>query len=269
MENLYSLVKNHLKGNKCPICNKEKITSNTSEFLNKVKKVHKNLYDYSKSNYVNAHTKIEIICPKHGPFFQTPNNHLRGQGCDKCKNEKTKYRCKTKTVNFIKNSNIKHNNGYDYSKLNYINNHTDVEIICKKHGSFFQKPMVHLYFGCGCPKCVNIISKSELEFLNYLKIPNTKENRQIYIKPYKIDGYDDKTNTIYEFFGDYWHGNPKIFSKNNINCNVKKTFGELHKNTFRRLDNLKSRGYNIKWIWESDWNKFRNKIHKSLKIHHL
>lgn len=42
------------------------------------------MYNYSKVNYKNAHTPVEIICKKHGSFWQTPNKHLDGKGCPKC-----------------------------------------------------------------------------------------------------------------------------------------------------------------------------------------
>ena len=47
-------------------------------FIEKAKKVHGDKYDYSKVNYINAKTKICIICPVHGEFLQEPNNHLIG-----------------------------------------------------------------------------------------------------------------------------------------------------------------------------------------------
>lgn len=54
----------------------EKLTKDT--FINKALKVHNNKYDYSKVNYVNNHTKVCIICPEHGEFWQQPNLHLNG-----------------------------------------------------------------------------------------------------------------------------------------------------------------------------------------------
>ena len=57
---------------------------NTEEFINKANKVHNGKYDYSKVEYVNAKTKVCIMCPKHGEFWQTPDDHLRGKGCPKC-----------------------------------------------------------------------------------------------------------------------------------------------------------------------------------------
>ena len=55
-------------------------------FIEKAKKVHGDKYDYSKVEYVNAKTKVCIICPKHGEFWQTPNTHLSGKGCIHCGN---------------------------------------------------------------------------------------------------------------------------------------------------------------------------------------
>ena len=56
----------------------------TEEFIQKAKLVHGDKYDYSKVEYVNSHTKINIICPDHGIFEIRPTNHLCGIGCAKC-----------------------------------------------------------------------------------------------------------------------------------------------------------------------------------------
>ncbi len=58
---------------------------NTKEYIEKAKKIHGNEYDYSKTEYKNARTKIKIICPIHGMFEQRPNSHLNGCGCSVCK----------------------------------------------------------------------------------------------------------------------------------------------------------------------------------------
>ena len=81
--------RDHISGTGCPKCGREKAnvseTYSLGEFIEKAKKVHFNKYDYSKVNYINSQTKICIICPEHGEFWQTPANHLYGQGCPKCK----------------------------------------------------------------------------------------------------------------------------------------------------------------------------------------
>lgn len=80
----YQRPANHTdKGKGCSKCNGGiKITRN--QFISNATKIHKGRYDYSKVNYINAMTKAEIICKKHGVFLQTPNNHQNGKGCPHC-----------------------------------------------------------------------------------------------------------------------------------------------------------------------------------------
>lgn len=92
----------HLNGQGCPKCIKN--TKRTiEEFIEEALKTHGELYDYSNSIYKNANTKLEIICDIHGPFFQRPSNHLRGEGCLGCKQSKGE----RKIENFLKFKNIK------------------------------------------------------------------------------------------------------------------------------------------------------------------
>ena len=75
---------NHLKGCGCPSCGGNKKYT-LEEFVNRAKIVHGDKYDYSKVEYVNINTKVCIICPKHGEFWQTPNCHInRHYGCPIC-----------------------------------------------------------------------------------------------------------------------------------------------------------------------------------------
>lgn len=75
---------NHLKGRGCPDCGgSKKLTS--EYFVQKAREFHgENTYDYSKVDYLNSRTKVKIVCPEHGDFEQTPNNHMKGNGCPGC-----------------------------------------------------------------------------------------------------------------------------------------------------------------------------------------
>lgn len=65
------------------------VRKTTEQFIAEAKAIHGDKYDYSKTKYINARHKVEIICPIHGSFFQTPNAHLsQKQGCRKCYNDK-------------------------------------------------------------------------------------------------------------------------------------------------------------------------------------
>lgn len=88
----------------------------TDEWISKAIKVHSNKYDYSKVEYKGSKQKVCIICPEHGEFQQTPNNHLNGQKCPKCAIESNSDIHRYTLNQFIEKANSIHNNKYDYSK---------------------------------------------------------------------------------------------------------------------------------------------------------
>lgn len=117
-------------------------------YIQKFKEVHGDQYDYSNVVYAGQLEKVEIICKQHGSFWQTPQNHISGKACIRCWSLG-----KTKTTEqCIKDFKEVHGDTYDYSKSQYTGQLKDIEIICKVHGSFFQRPSNHLD-GKGCPKC--------------------------------------------------------------------------------------------------------------------
>lgn len=146
----------------------------TERFIEKAIKVHNNKYDYSNAQYISCKNKIEIICRKHGSFWQLPSSHLSGIGCPKCGYETIGNRTRKTTEQFIKDAKEVHGNKYDYSKANYINAHTKLCIICPEHGEFWQSSCLHITQKCGCSKCASNEVKKKLRsnmetFLNRAK----------------------------------------------------------------------------------------------------
>lgn len=133
---------------------RKKQTFTTEDFVKRAQIIHKNEYDYSKVNYVDIFTKVCIICPVHGEFWQTPHDHLRGNGCLYCRNTKISETQRFSKEEFVKRAQEVHGELYDYSKVDYTNSNTKVCIICKKHGEFYQLPSNHLK-GKGCDKCAH------------------------------------------------------------------------------------------------------------------
>lgn len=238
----------HINGSGCLICSGVK-KSTRIEFIEKARKIHGNKYNYSKVEYKNNKVKVIIICPEHGEFEQTPNSHLHGYGCLDCSGKKV-----LTTEEFIKRAKIVHNNKYDYSKVRYKNSKAKVIIICPEHGEFKQTANGHL-FGAGCKKCVSSISYKSQKWLDKIGVP--KNNREISITldshTFFVDGFDKNKKIVYEFYGDFWHGNPKIYDFNDINPVNKLTFGQLYENTMKREKILKKAGFKIVFIWESDF----------------
>ena len=139
----------------------------TEEFIQDAIKVHKELYDYSKVKYKNSSTKVIIICKKHGEFGQRPSDHLQGKGCSKCGKMKNKG---FSTKQFIEKAIKVHCNKYDYSKVEYKNCDTRVNIICKIHGIFTQTPYYHLTsLSGGCSKCSGNYKYSSEEWIEKAK----------------------------------------------------------------------------------------------------
>lgn len=136
-----------------------------NKFIKKARDVHGDKYDYSKVEYVNNKTKVCIVCPEHGEFWQRPDKHIsRKDGCPNCGGTK-----KLDRYEFIWKAIQKHGYKYDYRKVEYKTTEENICIICHKHGEFWQTPHNHLS-GYGCPICKE--SKLEKEIRIFL----TKEN---------------------------------------------------------------------------------------------
>jgi hypothetical protein len=165
--------RSHYEGSGCPKCGYNKVSKKLSlslkEFIKRAKKIHKNKYDYSQVIYNGLKEKIKIICPKHGVFWQISDSHLRNCGCKKCSGN-----YKSNSKDFIKKSKKIHGNKYNYSLVNYKNAYTKIIIICKKHGTFKQKPNSHLC-GYGCFKCRNYFLRTRVTKVTSLFVKQAKK----------------------------------------------------------------------------------------------
>jgi len=208
------------------------------EVIKRFKEVHGDKYDYSKVIYHKSKSKVIIICPEHGEFLQTPNNHLKYK-CPKCSILKKPIK------KHIKDFKKVHNNKYNYSKVHYINTMTKIEIICPKHGSFFQTPMSHKS-GNGCPECSKEKQSGKLE--NFLKsLPIEHFNKYDYRKVKYINRFE-KIEVICKNCNKSFWCIPNNHLKNNPdnsfcpNCYINKNtysqdkiiydFKEIHRNKY-------------------------------------
>lgn len=240
----------HLSEHGCLYCSGRKYL-NTSTFIKKAHEIHGDKFDYSMSVYTDNKTKVVIICNGcYKDFQQKPSNHLQGQGCPWC--------CKsprTDTILFIEKARLVHGDRYDYSNVVYQTAHIKVSIHCKDCGiDFWQTPTSHLNSN-GCPICPSRFSRAENEWLDAIGVNIEYRGSIIMIdgKTFKVDAFDSATNTVYEFYGDYWHGNPIIYDSQKSHPHNGKTFGQLHQSTLARETLIKQAGYNLVSIWESDW----------------
>lgn len=148
----------HLRGAGCPLCGREKTikgkTWTTERFIEAARKVHGDAYDYSKTVYVKTALKVCIICKRCGrEFWQTPNSHLAGHGCEACSYvDRGENKAKGKDA-FINEAMAIWGNTYDYSSVVYKNCKSRIDIICPEHGVFSTTPQQHLSLMVGCPHC--------------------------------------------------------------------------------------------------------------------
>ena len=186
---------------------------NTDSFITKANIAHNFKYDYSKTNYVNSHSKICIVCSKHGEFWQSPNNHLSGKGCPECKKEKL-HSLKSKSKDdFIQEANNIHNEKYDYSKVEYLNNYTKVCIVCPTHGEFWQTPLNHLN-GKGCPMCVKRsyqygINRTHKTLETFIKEAKKVHGNKYDYSKTKYVGANTKICIICPTHGEFWQNPTK------------------------------------------------------------
>ena len=185
---------NHLRGHRCPICYGTPKKS-LEKFIKQAQSVHGDKYDYSKVVYQTTATKVCIVCPEHGEFWQTPNSHLNGSGCPACSGH-----LRITEQVFLERAKIIHNDKYDYSITDFVDSQTKVRIICPIHGEFLQKPMVHLR-GYGCAKCGGSLRLTKNEFIERAQVIH--KGKYDYSNVDYIN-YSTKVRIICPEHGEFW-----------------------------------------------------------------
>lgn len=146
----------HMRGFGCKACGTaattEKKRLTVEQFIARSRTAHGDKYDYSRVEYHKNDQDVEILCPEHGAFFQTPNGHMSGTGCPRCAAAMRGNGRRSTTAVFIGKARAVHGDKYDYSTTVYRTSAINVEIVCPEHGPFSQNPNNHLR-GKGCRKC--------------------------------------------------------------------------------------------------------------------
>lgn len=187
----------------------------TEIFISRAQTVHKDKFDYTKSKYEGPWAKVEIVCPVHGSFWQSPMAHIYWEyGCAACSSKrKGKWGKAMSTEVYVARVREKYGDRYDYSKVVYTGARGGkIIVICKDHGDFKQLANNHLHMAAGCPKCKRSVGETVIEDylieqkLNYFSehsFPTCKYKRVLF-----FDFYLPEYNTCIEFDGAQ-HFNPK------------------------------------------------------------
>ena len=207
----------------------------TEEFIEKARKIHGGKYDYSKVEYINNRTKVHIICPEHGEFWQRAKEHLRGKGCKICGGN-----AKLTTEEFIEKAREIHSGKYDYSKVEYDGMEKKVCIICPEHGEFWQTPHNHLKYGCF--KCKpsklenavrEILEKNNIKYEEQKTFEWLKYKQNMY-----LDFYLPEHKIAIECQGEQ-HFNSYRFEKDDKRLKLRQTRDKVKKFLCEEVNNIK------------------------------
>ena len=254
------------KKTKCPKCvnivrglNDRK---NIDEFINTAIKIHDNKYNYSKFVYSTAMTKSIIICNVcNNEFSQSPNKHLKGQGCIICSG------CQHSNISeFINKSKNIHDDKYDYSKFLYINANKKSTIICNKCNESFQQSAHDHLRGRGCLNCS--ISKGEERIKLFLK-----NNDINYVAEHKFNSC--KSNKGNKLMFDFYlpHYNLCIEYDGEQHFKSIKYFGgDVTLKNIRERDEIKNKyclnnNINLIRIPYNEYKNIDNILKQSLNLH--
>ena len=157
------------------------------EQLIKFRDVHGNKYQYDESTYMNTTTKMRIICPIHGEFWQRPTDHKEGNDCPKCSNKK-------RIIPFnimLKRFKNTHKDKYEYFSETYRDGNHEMKIKCNKCGTiFWQLPRNHLLGHGGCPNCnkKRLSKRIKMSYKDQLKeFKKIHDDKYTYIKSSYVD----------------------------------------------------------------------------------
>lgn len=217
----------HLRGCGCPKCANEKTGDRCrmtlKEFLMRSFEIHGNFYDYSlinENNFIDSRTKVDIICPLHGKFKQTPHSHLTGRGCYKCGKQRMASTQALTRDEVVRRCNDIFDYKYDYSLFNEYHSKKDIiRVICPVHGAWNVSVNNHLYNKSGCPSCKRSFGEEQVaKFLNANHIEYKEQyrihNSYLFCKNtiILIDFYLPKFNAFIEYNGIQHYKKSPIFN---------------------------------------------------------
>lgn len=110
----------------------------------------------------------------------------------------------------------------------------------------------------GCGQCSYNVSTKETKWLDgFTMSAKAKRNTTVKLKGRRrnVDAFDPESKTVYEFWGDWWHGHPDFFDPKDIHPKTGTTFGELYQKTLEKRTDILEAGYTLVEIWEHEFDK--------------
>lgn len=204
------------------------------QFISQCRQKHGDKYDYSKAVYKNGESKVCIICPIHGEFWQTAINHRWfGCGCPRCAREEVGRGNAHTKESFIARSIEIYGDEFDYSEVDYVGYNSKVKITCKQGHSFYRSPKIHLNKHSGCPFCSATAAAYRMSDGRTLFIKKAKKKYGDRYDYSKVEYVDNATKVciVCPEHGEFWQTPAEHLSKRAHGCpmchklNVRKVVG--------------------------------------------
>lgn len=232
-------------------------------FVQRAQEVHGDKFNYEKilpEHIMGVLAHVPIICNDCGyEWSPSVSNHICGYDCPSCMGTAL-----WTLERFLAAAKVIHGNKFCYERVtadNIRGVNSQVPLICLTCNHIITPTIGSHIRGYGCPHCklVRGYSVAQIQWLDQImKHENIDIQHALSLKGEyfipgvgKVDGYCAQTNTVYEFHGDFWHGNPNRFDSNDVNPVSGKTYGELYQRTLQRDAKISSLGYNVVVKWES------------------
>lgn len=270
----------HLRGDgHCPDCRSEilalpKILK--EEVIRRCVETHGNLYSYDEVEYEGTNQPLKNIrCSAHGLFTMIASNHyFGGSGCPKCGHEKI---AQARTKPFSSFLEFVYKNIGPHISIDeetYVDRSHPATMTCTIHNFSWKQIPEYLIQDPvpRCNQCKNSHSGFSAAALIWLHDEESKSGIRtqnhinggeyaIFLeksdsfgrKSYKVDGYCKETNTVYEYDGDYWHGNLEIYDPAAFHPIIGKPYEELFAMTHIKHETIRKLGYTLVSIWDSQY----------------
>ena len=231
----------------------------------------------NKCKIENCDNKVQNneLCFKHGAVipeciveeckkYQIKNNLCVEHGA-------RKPRCKTNNCEKVIISNglcVEHGGKYKTCKLTECRKKSQKDGYCIRHHPNY----VETYSGFSKVACkwldhIELITGNFIQHFHYCE--DGLEGSEFKLPEWKskyVDGYDEKTKTIYEFFGNEFHGYPPVHSKygKGLSNYFNVPYDELYRETMKKVRKMEKLGYKVIYIWEHEY-KSRTRTFKKIK----
>ncbi len=147
----------------CPECvkikaqsgNQRKLQKNKETFFKEAPIIHQDKYEYFEENYKDRATHMQIWCKKCQKFFpQSPECHLRGQGCPSCGSTRSnQLRFDLAKKNFFAKMFTMHEKDYIFDKFEYKGANIDGKLWCVSCNKYIWMSPSSLLSGQNCYDC--------------------------------------------------------------------------------------------------------------------